>query len=184
MSDTEERTQELTARQLRVKAMRLELDGLFKRVESGECVYEESQHRINQLIDQIEEYDQPQRSTSHIQSGLIGAMLRHIMTETIADSGENNIGISFSTGPLNTQEDVPVPLSKDELERIPKGRVSSEESNKHRCVICMDDCTEGQMIMNLPCSHNFHEACVTKHFQNKPTCPLCKSDIRDMLDES
>ena len=174
-----------STRQLRIKSMRLELDHLFKSLEYGNAKFEDCQYRINQLIDQIEEFEKvsdrmpPLESASDgpTRSNVIHGLFQHII-QGMADGG----GLSIIAETGQTNEDVPVPLPKSCMERIEKRQVTQEESKKHRCVICMEDCETNQTIMVLPCDHIYHEACVTKHFQTKPTCPMCRKDVRDFLE--
>ncbi len=176
-----------STRQLRIKSMRLELDHLFKSLEDGNAKFEDCQDRINQLIDQIEEFEKvpdqmpPLESANDGPTGsnVIHGLFQHII-QGMADGG----GLSIIAETSQTNEDVPVPLPKSCMERIEKRQVTQEESKKHRCVICMEDCETKQTIMVLPCDHIYHEACVTKHFQTKPTCPMCRKDVRDFLGSS
>ena len=59
------------------------------------------------------------------------------------------------------------------------------------CVICLDDFIEGDIVLTLPCNHEFHEMCMYPTPPNstddstpwlttqKRTCPICKRDIID-----
>ncbi|EPS66352.1 hypothetical protein M569_08432, partial [Genlisea aurea] len=50
------------------------------------------------------------------------------------------------------------------------------------CVICLDSFQEGDECRRLPpCDHLFHANCVDKWIVNKPTCPICRSEIGSSL---
>ncbi len=47
------------------------------------------------------------------------------------------------------------------------------------CCFCLQDLEEGDSIMELPCSHVFHELEIREWLTNKSlTCPTCRHDIR------
>ena len=47
------------------------------------------------------------------------------------------------------------------------------------CAVCQDSIVQNEIVRRLnACQHIFHEACLTTWFQRRPTCPLCRNDIR------
>jgi len=54
----------------------------------------------------------------------------------------------------------------------------------HECAVCLDLMPVGAAVRILPCRHAFHHACIVGWFdQDKHTCPLCKFDLRQHLEE-
>ena len=52
---------------------------------------------------------------------------------------------------------------------------SREEVDVGRCVICLDEISEG--ATSLPCKHDhFDFLCLLSWLQERNTCPLCKSE--------
>ena len=49
------------------------------------------------------------------------------------------------------------------------------------CAICMCDYEEGESLSLLPCSHTFHQECVSRWLCSKPHCPVCMRDVREDL---
>ncbi|XP_072952932.1 uncharacterized protein [Typha angustifolia] len=45
------------------------------------------------------------------------------------------------------------------------------------CVICMDDFEQGSELIKMPCSHLFHESCLTRWLERSPVCPLCRFSL-------
>lgn len=59
-----------------------------------------------------------------------------------------------------------------------------EEGSSHECAICLDNMPVGSSVRVLPCRHSFHHDCIVGWFgQTKFTCPLCKFDLRQHLEE-
>ena len=73
---------------------------------------------------------------------------------------------------------VPVPLPSDYLQHIPSIKYSNNIKSI-QCHICLDDFSKADDIRNLPCQHGFHTQCIDTWFMNRPTCPICRTDIRD-----
>lgn len=45
------------------------------------------------------------------------------------------------------------------------------------CTVCMSDFEAGDELRVLPCSHQYHKACVDQWLQMNKTCPMCKHEI-------
>ncbi|XP_072965784.1 E3 ubiquitin ligase BIG BROTHER-related-like isoform X1 [Typha angustifolia] len=54
---------------------------------------------------------------------------------------------------------------------------SSGEENHEECVICLSAFRKGEKLINLPCEHYYHAACITRWFKDKKTCPVCKYEV-------
>ncbi|KAI3862915.1 hypothetical protein MKW98_011954 [Papaver atlanticum] len=46
------------------------------------------------------------------------------------------------------------------------------------CSVCLQDMNVDDHAAVLKCSHVFHEKCVEEWAERKPSCPLCRHDIR------
>lgn len=71
--------------------------------------------------------------------------------------------------------------SESEISNLPQSIISStdgDDSMEDACAICCDAPAAGDVIRHLPCSHRFHKDCIDLWLQRKPSCPICKSDIR------
>ena len=53
--------------------------------------------------------------------------------------------------------------------------VKGEQKN---CSICLEDFSEGDKIIYLPCFHYYHSACIEKWTKSSNTCPLCNIEIK------
>ena len=46
------------------------------------------------------------------------------------------------------------------------------------CVVCLDVFRTGDLVTTLPCSHEYHSACIVPWLtRRKRLCPICKRDI-------
>merc|ERR1711907_60825 len=45
------------------------------------------------------------------------------------------------------------------------------------CTICCES-HEHTAITTLPCNHSFHQKCIVPWLQEKPSCPVCRADVR------
>jgi hypothetical protein len=56
-----------------------------------------------------------------------------------------------------------------------------DANNDEQCAICYAPLEDGDKIGRLPCSHDFHAACLKVWLQRKNSCPLCQArDIAEV----
>jgi hypothetical protein len=74
---------------------------------------------------------------------------------------------------------------------IPMGYGTRTTRRVLECVICLEDFVEGDVIITLPCDHEFHESCMYHPNEKcvliinstpwlttrRRLCPICKRDI-------
>lgn len=67
------------------------------------------------------------------------------------------------------------------LEIEPLERESQQEAS---CSICMEEMVSMTPVIKLSCGHVFHAHCTySLVFNDKNTCPLCREDIIDDIDD-
>ncbi|KFY37471.1 hypothetical protein V494_04724 [Pseudogymnoascus sp. VKM F-4513 (FW-928)] len=74
----------------------------------------------------------------------------------------------------------PGPAPAEAIASLPKKKVDKEmlgTEGKAECSVCMDDVVLDEEVVALPCSHWFHEACVTAWLSEHNTCPICRTGI-------
>ena len=59
--------------------------------------------------------------------------------------------------------------------------ISSFDSEKKRCLICLCDYIIGDKVINLPCIHMYHSECIKSWLNSHDSCPLCKIKISDVI---
>lgn len=78
------------------------------------------------------------------------------------------------------QSNAAPPATQEALSRLEKRPISKDMMGGEstvECSICIDDMSEGDMAMFLPCKHWFHEKCVTLWLKEHNTCPICRTSI-------
>lgn len=53
--------------------------------------------------------------------------------------------------------------------------VHSEEGP--HCTVCLCEYEQGEMLRQLPCSHDFHLKCIDLWLSNHTTCPICRGAV-------
>jgi E3 ubiquitin-protein ligase RNF115/126 len=74
----------------------------------------------------------------------------------------------------------PGPASPDAIAALPKKKLDEKmlgPEGKGECSVCMDDVTFGVEVVQLPCSHWFHETCAGAWLSEHNTCPICRKGI-------
>jgi hypothetical protein len=57
----------------------------------------------------------------------------------------------------------------------------SEEAKK--CCICLSDFEHGDDVRFLACLHRFHVHCIDRWLSTSTKCPLCKKDLKQLLEQ-
>ena len=59
---------------------------------------------------------------------------------------------------------------------------ASTEDELPNCSICLCEYEDGESVVRLPCSHEYHEECVSSWTSNHIRCPLCNFDLESATD--
>ncbi|OAY64697.1 E3 ubiquitin-protein ligase RING1-like, partial [Ananas comosus] len=74
-----------------------------------------------------------------------------------------------------------VPAPSASIEKLDRMRYRDEEGRgwcrERACSICMDEFEEGVRLCKIPCSHAFHEECLTRWLERSRLCPLCRYSV-------
>ena len=66
----------------------------------------------------------------------------------------------------------PVGMNATEIATLPSWPAKDDSRN---CPICQEEVITGQLTLNLPCLHGFHEQCLIPWLQKHASCPICKT---------
>ena len=164
--------------------------------------------RIDNINLSVERLDQPNpipiptlgsASSSSLRSpDAMVDFLRLMMVQSADQRERSQLGLLFfqalaanmtptmdMLGSLHLQEflqsKVPVPLPKEYLDQIPE-KLYSGAIRSDCCSICLEDFTFKDTVRDLPCEHAYHVNCIGEWFKQSPRCPVCKRDMRLVLD--
>ncbi len=83
----------------------------------------------------------------------------------IVDSPTSNKGINC------TQQ-------RKSVERVTT--IDDDDQQGKCCAICIDNFGNGDIVRELPCTHEFHAACVDQWLKSTSLCPMCKRSMREV----
>ncbi len=69
------------------------------------------------------------------------------------------------------------PLHKAHLHSLEVPADEFSHSYPLGCCICLCDYQDGELILELPCGHCYHKACVVQWLVKSVRCPVCKADV-------
>ena len=92
---------------------------------------------------------------------------------------------------ISTSENVVVALPQECIFEMPSKRYKRSKHSKDRqnfkdqesclCAICRENFKHHQRYRELPCKHKFHKRCVDEWFETSVMCPMCRQDVRILL---
>lgn len=109
------------------------------------------------------------------------SILQEFLHETTADMLSSMFD---GNGESRAFEDVKVALPKEQFDKLE--RISFAKCECDTCHVCMEEFSDdNSVLIKLPCAHVFHQECISRWLCNeKVTCPVCRSDVRDLLKKS
>lgn len=70
-------------------------------------------------------------------------------------------------------------LKETEFDKLPRYMYGSKEHNDEvGCVVCQEDYISDDILITLPCKHEFHEDCIKSWLVNTMNvCPICRAPV-------
>jgi len=122
--------------------------------------------------------DTPRAEEAYRGGGLV-AVLMHLMEEDmLREALMASAAGDVSEAPAEPQED-PEVLAAEALSRCTRIKFSESccSASCEECALCLDEYTPGEEVLQLKCSHLFHEACLGPWLYRSLSCPMCKADV-------
>ncbi|KAL7542478.1 hypothetical protein ACHAXR_011799 [Thalassiosira sp. AJA248-18] len=63
------------------------------------------------------------------------------------------------------------------------GNEGGGEGEQECCPICLLEYTDGDELRVLPCDHFMHTSCLDAWLANNPSCPSCRYDLSELVDD-
>lgn len=108
-------------------------------------------------------------------------------------TAESNTGVNYSfedrldDSVSASMQESPIkgtPTQEAFLQRLPIAELTAGDieqrrdfdtsDSRHNCAICRECFVVGDVLMQVPCCHEFHQACITTWLQAHNTCPICR----------
>lgn len=97
--------------------------------------------------------------------------MEEILTTAFQQSQQNN------TTPTDQRVLQTIPIIRLTKERLDFKRKLSESIESHTCSICIEDYSEDEQLVQLPCEHIFHKDCIMPWIEQHNTCPTCRYEL-------
>ena len=72
-------------------------------------------------------------------------------------------------------------LTRSEIKKLKKMKVKHSNSP---CIICYEKYAKNDIIRRLPCKHFYHYKCLKQWFSFSNSCPMCRCNIKEMIDKN
>ena len=59
----------------------------------------------------------------------------------------------------------------------------SRSGSGEECAVCLQDFRADEMLRAMPCSHAFHQHCISEWLRRNVVCPLCRRRLPDEEDK-
>lgn len=119
----------------------------------------------------------------NVPNSLFDAISRMMGSDPMGIGNHNNNSNSIVVPQPPIQEDVVVPLPLELIKQMQSKKVKSKSNLEEPCSVCFDEFKHGERYRELPCNHCFHKRCIDKWFAESVKCPMCRQDIRDLLNK-
>ncbi|KAF3790449.1 E3 ubiquitin-protein ligase RING1-like [Nymphaea thermarum] len=72
-----------------------------------------------------------------------------------------------------------VPASRASVDALERRKVEEQEENAqiNTCAVCQYGVSRGDSVAKMPCSHEFHEDCISAWLERAHSCPLCRLEL-------
>ncbi|ORX74364.1 hypothetical protein DL89DRAFT_264259 [Linderina pennispora] len=84
-------------------------------------------------------------------------------------------------------KDQPCRLEEEAIESLPRRTVGKDSTGSNAdekfesaitCGVCLDDYKAGDVVIQLQCTHQFHDHCIVPWFRTADKCPFCNRCAR------
>tara|TARA_B100001094_G_scaffold286671_1_gene301690 strand:- start:3729 stop:4298 length:570 start_codon:yes stop_codon:yes gene_type:complete len=76
-------------------------------------------------------------------------------------------------------ENIQTHIQDNEMEHIPIEVPMRQTNNTEgQCSICLEQFSDEQDIVQIPCEHKFHRTCIETWFETHTTCPICRRNYQ------
>ncbi|KAF8104251.1 hypothetical protein N665_0176s0061 [Sinapis alba] len=95
-----------------------------------------------------------------------------LVQEAVQVSFDDSSNIRFRPASKLVVKSLPRKIYNKKIKKEKKKVISLEE-----CRICLQEFSNGGIVVTLPCGHKFEEDCIVKWFETGHVCPLCRLEL-------
>ncbi|KAL2475946.1 43kDa postsynaptic protein [Abeliophyllum distichum] len=72
-----------------------------------------------------------------------------------------------------------IPASIDAITSLPRKKMNYkiDDGEVETCTICFEEIAAGSLVATLPCSHLFHDGCISEWLKRSHYCPNCRFEM-------
>ncbi|CAN6289374.1 unnamed protein product [Urochloa humidicola] len=123
---------------------------------------------------QLHRFSAPTRSPpEHGAAYATLAMMHETMTETIFGLLDNvpdgGGAAAYRNGGFGA-----VPAAEEDISALPETTAGEGEARGKECAVCLEGYEAGDTLRTMPCSHGFHERCISHWLRVSRLCPICR----------
>lgn len=74
---------------------------------------------------------------------------------------------------------IPSPMADEIAASLPRITIEQldEQHIEPDCAVCLESQKSGEVLIQLPCKHAYHESCIFGWFRQRDTCPKCRARV-------
>lgn len=143
--------------------------------------------RRNPGHEEIDDYyagysDEPYRQSIAVEDEELGMALA--LSLSLVENSGSHLSTELSYENLVNLEAVQCVLSKEVVSSLPTIKLDAQmkkSCSDEICAICQSEFVEGDDVMVLPCTHDFHQNCGSEWLLSySKCCPVCKLNVEDV----
>jgi len=96
---------------------------------------------------------------------------------TMSDTAGAGTDLLLPSLMINAEDGARLVAELESAGEEPCWGVARAHGHNTSCAVCLQEMIAEEMAVKLPCSHHFHQACVTEWFKKQHTCPCCRSPL-------
>ncbi|KAL2510154.1 RING finger protein [Forsythia ovata] len=105
----------------------------------------------------------------------------HILMEDLGPSTSTFTSVDFGAVYEDLKQHLPnmVPASMDVIISLPKKEMDYKDAGDEieGCMVCLEEIEAGLVVTTLPCSHIFHNFCISEWLKRSHYCPICRFEM-------
>ncbi|TMW83550.1 hypothetical protein EJD97_001383 [Solanum chilense] len=141
--------------------------------------YEEIDHAISQLLMnkfQDQQHVIVEQTIRELQRIIITSEMSELCVDVVSQIDHYCDGKILLALEESSSLDGMISASESSIELL-EPMEDDERNSNDECLVCLDELGEETDVLRLPCTHMFHDQCITKWLRNSHYCLLCHFEM-------